>query len=76
MQKVKHKAESTHVFGEMSILNKAMNIAFGELLGDTEMVNTEIDKINAVTEDDILTQAKQILVSTNCSTLFYRRKEA
>lgn len=76
LQKVKHKAESTHVFGEMSILNKAMNLAFGELLGDIEMVNTEIDKINAVTEDDILTQAKQILVSTNCSTLFYRRKEA
>jgi zinc protease len=75
LQKVKHKAESTHVFGEMSILNKAMNLAFGELLGDIDMVNTEIEKINSVTENDILEQAKKVLVSTNCSTLFYKRKE-
>ncbi len=76
LKKVKHKAESTHVFGEMSILNKAMNLAFGELLGDIEMVNTEINRINAVTEEDIITQANKILVNTNCSTLYYRSKRS
>ncbi|MEX1187842.1 MAG: pitrilysin family protein [Bacteroidia bacterium] len=75
LKKVKHKAESTHVFGEVSVLNKAMNLAFGELLGDTEMINTEISKINAISEDDILLQANRILVNTNCSTLYYRREK-
>lgn len=74
LMKVKHKAESTHVFGEMNILNKAMNLAFGELLGDTEMVNTEIDKLNAVTEEQVIQEAKEILRADNCSTLYYRKK--
>ena len=69
--KVKNKAESTHVFGEVSILNKAMNLAFGELLGDIEMVNTEIAKLHAVTAADVLKQAQSILREENCSTLFY-----
>ena len=69
--KVKNKAESTHVFGEVSILNKAMNLAFGELLGDIEMVNTEIAKLHAVTAADVLKQAQNILREENCSTLFY-----
>ncbi len=73
--KVKNKAESTHVFGEVSILNKAMNLAFGELLGDIEMVNTEIAKLHAVTSADVLKQAQNILREENCSTLFYLKSE-
>jgi predicted Zn-dependent peptidase len=73
--KVKNKAESTHVFGEVSILNKAMNLAFGELLGDIEMVNTEITKLHAVTSADVLKQAQNILREENCSTLFYLKSE-
>jgi predicted Zn-dependent peptidase len=69
--KVKNKAESTHVFGEVSIFNKTMNLAFGELLGDIEMVNTEIAKLHAVTAADVLKQAQNILREENCSTLFY-----
>jgi predicted Zn-dependent peptidase len=73
--KVKNKAESTHVFGEVSVLNKAMNLAFGELLGDIEMVNTEIAKLHAVTSADVLNQAKNVLREENCSTLFYLKSE-
>jgi predicted Zn-dependent peptidase len=73
--KVKNKAESTHVFGEVSILNKAMNLAFGELLGDIEMVNTEIAKLHAVTSADVLNQAQSILREENCSTLFYLKSK-
>lgn len=73
--KVKNKAESTHMFGEVSVLNKAMNLAFGELLGDIEMVNTEIAKLHAVTAADVLKQAQNILREENCSTLFYLKSE-
>ena len=75
LSKVKNKAESTHVFGEVSVLNKAMNLAFGELLGDIEMVNTEIARLQAVTVTDVMQAAKSILREENCSTLYYLRAE-
>ena len=34
LQKIKNKMESINVFGEMSVLNKAMNLCSFELLGD------------------------------------------
>ena len=74
LDKVKNKAESTHVFGEMNVLNKAMNLAFGALLGEVEMVNTEISKIRRVSAQDIQQQAIKILREENCSTLYYRKK--
>ena len=74
LDKVKNKAESTHVFGEMNVLNKAMNLAFGALLGEVEMVNTEISKIRRVSAQDIQQQAIKILIEENCSTLYYRKK--
>ncbi|MCB0819736.1 MAG: insulinase family protein [Bacteroidetes bacterium] len=74
LEKVKNKAESTLVFEEMSILNKAMGLAFAELLGDSELVNTEIGKIRKVSAEQVMSQAKAILSPENCSTLFYRKK--
>lgn len=75
LEKVKNKAESTLVFEEMSILNKAMGLAFAELLGDAGLVNTEIDKIRKVSSESIMQQAKTILRPENCSTLYYRKKQ-
>jgi predicted Zn-dependent peptidase len=74
VQKVKNKAESTHVFGELGIMNKAMNLAFAELLDEANMVNREIDLIQAVTAADINKAAKDILRPENCSTLYYLKK--
>src|SRR5690606_9600967 len=36
LEKLKNKVESTMVFAEMGILEKAMNLAFFELLGDAD----------------------------------------
>jgi predicted Zn-dependent peptidase len=74
LMKVKNKAESTHVFGEIGIMNKAMNLAFAELLDEANMVNTEIEKIQAVTANDIKIAAEEILNPSNCSTLYYLKK--
>jgi predicted Zn-dependent peptidase len=75
LQKVKNKAESTHVFGELGILNKAMNLAFSELLGDANLVNSEIERIQAVTASAIKDAASSILNETNCSTLYYLQQQ-
>jgi zinc protease len=69
--KVKNKSESIMVFAEMSLLDKAMNRAYYELLGDAAGLNTEIDKYLAVTPERILQAAKSTFVKEQCSTLYY-----
>ncbi len=69
--KVKNKSESIMVFAEMSLLDKAMNLAYYELLGDAEGLNTEIDKYLAVTPQHILKAAKNTFAKEQCSTLYY-----
>ena len=74
LQKVKNKQESSREFSETSVLTKAMNLAFAELNGDANLINTEADKYNEVTVKDIERIANQILTPTNCSTLIYAKK--
>ena len=42
MEKVKNKFESSTVFSNTSILNKAANLSFFELLGNPELINQEV----------------------------------
>lgn len=69
--KVKNKSESIMVFAEMSLLDKAMNLAYYELLGDAADLNTEINKYLSVTPQRILQAAKTTFVKEQCSTLYY-----
>jgi zinc protease len=71
LTKVKNKIESTMVFSEMSLLDKAMNLAFFELLGDADRLNSETHKYLAVTSAQIQSQARQIFRQENSSTLYY-----
>lgn len=74
VSKVKNKIESTLVFSTMSVLNKAMNLAYAELLGDAGNINTEIDAYRSVSREQIMQQAKAIFRKSNCSTLYYYSK--
>lgn len=71
LEKVKNKIESTMVFAEMSILDKAMNLAYFELLGNADMLNDEVVKYLNVSPEDIQKTAQQIFQLENSSTLFY-----
>lgn len=71
LRKVKNQAESTLVFSEMELLNRAMSLAYSALLGDPNLINQESEKIQAVTADDIQQTAQKILSANNSSTLFY-----
>ena len=71
LTKVKNKSESIMVFAEMSLLDKAMNLAYYELLGDAAGLNTEIDKYLAVDAPKIHDAAKKTFVREQCSTLYY-----
>jgi zinc protease len=74
LNKVKNKVESTLVFSEMNVSNKAMNLAYFELLGDAAMINNEVEKYARVTVEDIKREAGNIFKESNCSTLYYYSK--
>ena len=74
LQKVQNKIEATLEFSEMNVMNKALNFAIAELLGDADKVNHEAEKYLAVTTEQIQQQAKQIFRKENCSTLYYLAK--
>jgi predicted Zn-dependent peptidase len=71
LQKVKNRVESNLLFSELSVLDKAMNLAYYEWLGEAALVNTTIDRYLAVTAEEIKTEAIKILRKENCSTLYY-----
>ena len=62
-------------FGEVQVLNRAMNLAYFALLGDPNLANTEDEKLQAVNSQDILAQAQEILIENNSSTLYYHANE-
>jgi zinc protease len=71
LTKVKNKTESTLVFSEMSLLDKAMNLAFYELMGDAGDFNHESERFLAVTAQQIKAHANLIFRKENSSTLIY-----
>ena len=73
--KVKNQAESTLIFSEVELLNRAMNLAYGALLGNPDLINQEPEKIQQVTVDDIQRMANTLLVAENSSTLYYRARK-
>lgn len=72
LQKVKNKIESTLVFSELNVLNKAMNLALFELMGDAADANREVEKYLAVTPEGIQKTANEIFSEANSSVLYYR----
>ena len=73
LEKAKNKIEAMIEFEDMNILSRANNLAFYELLGDANLINTELSKYNAVTSSYLQEIAKSILRSNNSSTLLYRK---
>lgn len=71
LEKVKNQAMATIEFGEVEVINRAMNLAFAALSGDTNLVNIEKDLIEAVTTSDVHRAAKKILQESNASVLYY-----
>jgi zinc protease len=74
LQKVKNKTESMIAFEDMSVMNRANSLAFYELLGDASLMNTELDRYNSVTVNEIQEESNKIFREENSSTLWYLSK--
>ena len=74
LQKVKNKAISSMKFGDVSLLNRAMNLAYYGSLGKTEMMNQEDDNYQAVTAQQLITVANQLFRGNPHRELIYSPK--
>lgn len=74
LRKAKNKVISAHMFSELNVLNKAINLATSELIGDANLVNKQIDLYESVTVDKIMTIAQEIFRKENSNTLYYHAK--
>jgi predicted Zn-dependent peptidase len=74
LQKVKNKVESMIAFEDMSLMNRAASLAYYELLGDAAMMNTELEKYNTVSAEDIRNESQKIFRPENSNTLHYYSK--
>ncbi|MBK9730940.1 MAG: insulinase family protein [Chitinophagaceae bacterium] len=74
LTKVKNRIEAQIIFSETELLNKAMNLAYYELLGDASLVNEETNHYLKTSAADILEQARNIFTPDNCSVLYYHSK--
>jgi zinc protease len=72
LEKVKNQAYSTLEFGEVEVMNRAMNLAFAKLSGDANHVNEEAKLIEAVSIDQIQRAAREVLREENSNVLYYK----
>lgn len=71
LKKIQHRFESTIVFSETSILNKAQNLGFYEILDRAELMNEEVDTYLAVTPEDMQRVAQEIFREEGSAILVY-----
>ncbi|WP_126972095.1 M16 family metallopeptidase [Gynurincola endophyticus] len=71
LTKIQHKTESSLAFEDMSVLTRANNLAFYELLGNAALFNDDRSKYFAVTANDIKNYSQQIFAPTHSNTLYY-----
>lgn len=74
LQKAKNKIEAMITFEDMTLLSRANNLAFYELLGDAQLINDEWNRYQGVTAAFLQETARNIFRPDNCSTLYYKRK--
>ncbi|HPT20835.1 MAG TPA: pitrilysin family protein [Bacteroidales bacterium] len=72
IEKVKNKFESSTVFSNTSILNKAVSLAFCELLENPDLINMEVDIYRRVNLEMVNEAIAKYFVPSNCSTLYYK----
>ena len=71
LKKVQNKVEANLIYSELNILNKAMNLASFELLGDANLINSETMNYQNISPLQIQKVAKELFRHNNCSELFY-----
>jgi zinc protease len=71
LQRIKNKLEAGFVMQHTTLLNKAMNLAHSDALGDLELVNTTPEIYQSITLAEVKAAAATLFKPENSSTLWY-----
>lgn len=74
LKKYINKVKTSHAFEEQEVLNRCMDLAMYELMGDAELINAETAAYEKISVEDIQRVAQDILQKTNCSRLITKAK--
>lgn len=75
LEKVRNKFESTQIFGNLSYLNVATNLAIFELLGAAEDIDREVSRYRSVTAQHLQAVARETFREDNGSVIYYRASQ-
>ncbi|WP_181307207.1 pitrilysin family protein [Rufibacter sp. XAAS-G3-1] len=76
-QKLRNKMETDYINGISTLEGRTEKLAsYHALYGNTNLINTELDKILAVTKDDLMRVAKKYFTKENRAVLHYLPKAA
>jgi predicted Zn-dependent peptidase len=76
LEKVKNKFEAETIFGELNVMNKAMNLGFYEMLGDLDLINREVALYRSFTAGRLIEEARATFLSEQSSTLIYKSRNS
>jgi zinc protease len=75
LQKVKNKTESVIAFEDMGLTTRAGSLSFYELMGNADLMNTELARYQEISAGEIKEQCNRIFDENNANTLFYLSKQ-
>jgi predicted Zn-dependent peptidase len=71
LEKVKNQAESAIVLSEAEPLNRAVGLAISAALGNSNLINEEVEILRSVSAEKIENMISTLLQNKNSSTLHY-----
>lgn len=74
LNKVRNRSESERTFNNISYLNRAINLAQLELIGQDPTLEDELTRYCSVTAEDIKHTSRKIFTKRNCSVLYYKKR--
>lgn len=74
LNKVRNRSESERTFNNINYLNRAINLAQMELIGQDSTLADELARYCTVTADDIRTVSRKVFTKRNSNVLYYKRR--
>lgn len=74
LAKVRNRSESERTFNNINYLNRAVNMAQLELIGQDRELSDELAHYCSITADDVQRTSRSIFLKRNCSVLYYKSK--
>lgn len=75
LAKSKQQLEASMLFSDMNIANRALNLAYYEMLGDAAQINQQVTNYNSVSDAQVQKVANDVLREENSSVLYYLPKK-